>query len=80
MAEVFGCEVPDLDPEDGTPVDVLCVIKVLKPEGDKSGNGFPYRLVVRSTRIATWEAHGMAAWVQEVAFDEDLYGDGGDAS
>jgi hypothetical protein len=73
MAQVFGCEVGDIAPEDGTPVEVLCIVKVLKPEGDSSGGGFPYRLVIRSTPIATWEAHGMAAFVQEVAFADDLY-------
>jgi hypothetical protein len=75
MVQVFGVEVPDLDDDCGTPVDVLCVIKCLKPDGDDSGDGYPYRLVTRSSRIATWEAHGMAAWVQKVAFDDELYED-----
>jgi hypothetical protein len=74
VTSVFGVEVPDLDADFGQPVDVLCVIKCLKPEGDTSSDGYPYRLVVRSSRISTWEAFGMAAYVQEVAFDEDLYG------
>ena len=78
MAQVFGLELPDLAPELGTPVDVLCVIKCLKPEGDTSGGGYPYRLVTRSTPISTWEAHGMGAWVQATAF-ESLHGGDGDA-
>jgi hypothetical protein len=76
MPQVFGVDVPELEPDFGTPVDVLCVIKCLKPEGDTSGNAYPYRLVVRSSRIATWEAYGMAAWVQDLAFDEDNYAEG----
>jgi hypothetical protein len=47
---VFGVEVPDLDEDCGTPVDVLCIIKCLKAEGDDSSDGYPYRLVTRSSR------------------------------
>lgn len=73
--EILGLDVPDLDPDDGQPVDVLMVIKCLKHENEAEAHGFPYRLVIRSTKISTWEAHGMAAWVERCAFDDTLYGD-----
>jgi hypothetical protein len=76
-ATVFGIEVPDLDEDDGTPVEVLLVVKCLKPEPDtRAENACPYQIRIRrSAHLPTWEAHGMAAYVQAVAFDEDLYGD-----
>ncbi len=75
MAEIFGVEIPDLEPELGIPVEVLCIIKCLRSEDDSGGGDCAYRLVTRSSGIPTWEAHGMAAWVQKIAFDPDLYGD-----
>lgn len=75
MAEVFGVEVPDLEPELGTPVEVLVIIKCLRNEDDISGGDCAYRLVTRSSGIPTWEAHGMAAWVQHIAFEIDEYED-----
>ncbi len=72
MTEVFGVELPDLEPELGMPVEVLVIIKCLKAEDDNSGD-CSYRLVTRSSGISTWEAYGMAAWVQKIAFDQDLY-------
>ena len=76
MAQVFGVELKaDLDPGFGTPVDVLVIVKCLKPEQDMQPGEYPYQLAVRSSRISTWEAYGMAAYVQEIAFDESLYGD-----
>jgi hypothetical protein len=75
VAEIFGVTVPDLDPELGTPVEVLCIIKCLRNENDTAGGDCTYRLVTRSSSIPTWEAYGMAAWVQQVAFDSDLYED-----
>lgn len=76
--EVFGVEVPDLEPELGTPIDVLVIVKCLKQEDDLSSGDCTYRLVSRSSGISTWEAYGMAAWVQRIAFDADLYGEDDD--
>lgn len=73
MPEVFGVEIPDLEPELGTPVDVLVIVKCLRHENDTSEGNGTYRLVIRSSDIPTWEVHGMAAWVQRIAFETDLY-------
>ncbi len=73
--EIFGVEIPDLEPELGKPVEVLCIIKCLKNEDDLGSGDCTYRLVTRSSGIPTWEAYGMAAWVQRIAFDPDLYED-----
>ena len=80
MAEVFGIEVPDVDAAYGTPVECLVVVKCLKPEKDTRGeNACPYQILIRrSAHLPTWEAHGMAAYVQNVAFDEDQYEDDDD--
>jgi len=75
MAEVFGCEVPDLEPELETPVDVLIVIKCLKDVNDTGSGDCAYRLVTRSSGISSWEAMGMCKWVEHIAFDPDLYED-----
>lgn len=69
MAEAFGLQVGDV-PEGHTPVDVLCIVKCLKPEAEAEADGFPYQLLIRSTCISNWEAYGMAGWVQDVAFDD----------
>lgn len=74
MAEIFGISVPDLEPELGTPVEVLCIIKMLRNEDDTKGD-CAYRLVARASQIPTWEAYGMAAWIQQMAFDSEIYED-----
>jgi hypothetical protein len=75
VTSVFGLDLPDLDAGDGTPVECLVVVKCLKPEPDtRAENACPYRIVIRrSAHLPTWEAHGMASYVQAVAFDEDMY-------
>jgi hypothetical protein len=58
VAEVFGLQIGDL-PEDWQPVEVLVVVKCLRPEGD----AFPYGLAARASQsLSNWEGEGMANW------------------
>jgi hypothetical protein len=70
--KIFGVDVPDLEPELGTPIDVLVIAKLLKNDDDPSTGNCAYRLVTRSSGISAWEAAGMAQWVQHIAFDYDF--------
>lgn len=58
MAELHGLKIPDL-PEGAVPLRVLALVEVLTTDGSR-------QVVVAATDdILTWEAAGMAVWLDQ---------------
>jgi hypothetical protein len=66
MSDLFGLPVEDL-PEGWQPVEVVAIVKCLRPDGTT----FPYGLCSRVTDgLSPWEAAGMAEWAHRSAIQQ----------